>query len=291
MQRNDMIAYFNGRFLPKQDVRISPDDRGFLFSDGAYEVICAYNGKLFKSEEHIKRMKRSLQELRIDGAETEKLKDIAERLIRENNFGDSDAKVYIQITRGVAPRNHAFPDQNVPPTIYASASAFHSPQEKWKDGVKIILVPDIRWTRCDIKSVGLLPNVLASQQAKESGAEEAVFVRDGSITEGAHTNFCAVFDGEIITAPKTNYILAGITREVVLDLCHELRIPVREFPIFERDLTEADECIILGTTTEVMPVVQVNGWKVGDGKPGPITKKLQQAFCELARDTCYTESA
>jgi len=281
MQKNDEVVYFNDRFLPKKDVRISPDDRGFLFSDGVYEVIRSYDGKLFRAAEHIKRMQRGLGELRIDVPEVENLKDIAETLIQENNFGDSDAKVYVQITRGAAPRTHAFPDRSLPPTIYAVASASRSFQEKWEDGVKIILVPDIRWARCDIKSVGLLPNVLASQQAKEMRTEEAVFIRDGAITEGAHTNFCAVFNGAVITAPKTNYILAGITREVVLELCRQLGIPVREYPIFERDLKEAEECLIVGTTVEILPVVQVNDWKVGDGKPGTITKKLQQAFREL----------
>jgi D-alanine transaminase len=157
-------------------------------------------------------------------------------------------------------------------------------QERWEHGAKVILVPDIRWARCDIKSVGLLPNTLAFQQAKEQGADEAVFVRDGVITEGAHTNFCAVFHGELITFPKTHYILAGITRNVVLDLCCELSIPVKEFPLFEHDLTKADECMIIGTTTEIMPVIQINDWKVGNGKPGPITVKLQQAFRKLVRD-------
>jgi D-alanine transaminase len=284
MQTHNEIVYFNGRFLPKKEVRISPDDRGFLFADGVYEVILSYGGRLFKPEDHIKRMERGLQELRINCPETEKLKDIAEAMIQKNNFGNNDAKIYIQITRGAAPRTHAFPDPPVSPTIYAAASAFQLSQEKWEHGAKVILVPDIRWARCDIKSVGLLPNTLAFQQAKEQGADEAIFVRDGVITEGAHTNFCAVFHGEIITFPKTHYILAGITRNVVLDLCRELSIPVKEFPFFEHDLTKADECMIIGTTTEIMPVIQVNDWKVGNGKLGPITVKLQQAFRELVRD-------
>lgn len=284
MQPHNEIVYFNGRFLSKKEVTISPDDRGFLFADGVYEVILSYGGRLFKPEEHIKRMERGLQELRINCPETEKLKDIAETLIQENNFGNNDAKIYIQITRGAAPRTHAFPDPPVSPTIYAAASAFQLSQEKWEHGAKVILVPDIRWARCDIKSVGLLPNTLAFQQAKEQGADEAIFVRDGVITEGAHTNFCGVFHGDLITFPKTHYILAGITRNVVLDLCRELSIPVKEFPFFEHDLTKADECMIIGTTTEIMPVIQVNDWKVGNGKPGPITVKLQQAFRELIRD-------
>jgi D-alanine transaminase len=259
-----MIVYFNGRLVPKEDVRISPDDRGFLFADGVYEVIRSYDGRLFRAKDHFRRMDRSLRELLIDGPDLDDLRDVAEQLIQCNDLGRGDAKLYIQITRGVAPRRHSFPGEHTPPTVYVSASHFRPPHEKWKYGVKIILVPDIRWARCDIKSVALLPNVLASQQARERGA---------------------VFDGQLVTHPKSNYILAGIMREVVLDLCGELNIPFREFPIFEGELREADELMILGTTSEIMPVVQVNDWKVGDSRPGPITTKLQRAFREMTRGT------
>mgnify|MGYP001076566341 CR=1 FL=1 len=277
-----MIVYFNGQFMPKEEVKISPDDRGFLLGDGVYEVIRSYSGRLFKVEEHIRRLARSLRELRIEGVDTEALKGIAEELIEYNELERGDAKLYVQVTRGVAPRRHSFPDGETSPTVYATASAFQPPRGKWEHGVKVILVPDIRWARCDIKSVALLPNILANQQAKERGAEEAIFVRNGAITEGSHTSFCAVFDGELTTHPKSNYILAGIMRETVLDLCDELDIPVKEFPIFERDLKEADEVMILGTTSEIMPVVQVDDWQVGDGKPGPIAVRLQRAYRELA---------
>ena len=283
MQAEHEIVYFNGRFLPKKDVSISPDDRGFLFADGVYEVILSYGGTFFQFEEHLHRMKRGLQELRIHDPGMKHFNDIAETLIRENGFGNTDAKVYIQVTRGAAPRSHAFPDSMVSPTVYTAASRFQLSYEKWKHGAKILLVPDIRWARCDIKSVALLPNTLAFQQAKDQGADEAVFVRDGTLTEGAHTNFCALFDGELRTHPKTHHILAGITREVVLDLCRERSIPVNEFPIFEWELPYADECMIVGTTTEIMPVIQINDRPVGNGKPGAITTTLQQAFRERVR--------
>ncbi len=208
----------------------------------------------------------------------------AETLIRENGLQGTDANVYMQITRGTAPRSHAFPNPETSPTMYAAASPFHLHQEAWEHGAHVLLVPDIRWARCDIKSIALLPNTLAFQQAKDVGAHEAVFVRDGAVTEGAHTNFGAVYDGTLVTAPVSNYILSGITRMVVLDLCREFAIPVREFPIFERDLPQADECLIMGTTTEITPVVQINNRNVGDGKPGPITKTLQQAFRNYIRD-------
>jgi len=279
-----MKVYFNDDIISKKEVKISPDDRGFLFADGVYEVIRCYHGKLFKAGDHFNRLDRSLRELRIKGPEMDQLRDIAEMLVTVNNLSTSDATVYIQITRGEAPRKHSFPDPKTSPTIYVSASPFHLAEENGKKGVKIILVPDIRWSRCDIKSLALLPNILANQQAKECGAEEAVFVRSGTITEGTHTNFCAMFDGELVTYPLSNYILGGITRKVVLGLCRELNIPYREFPIFEGDLNKADELMIVGTTTDVTPVVTVNDRKVGDEKPGPITQRLQKAFREMVYD-------
>lgn len=277
-----MIAYFNGRFIPKDEVSISPDDRGFLFADGVYEVIRVYHGKPFRADDHLERMARSLRELRIKGVDASDFKAVSERLIQENHLEKEEAVVYIQITRGAAfPRKHMFPDENTPPTCYAFAAPFASPRRQWEDGARIILVPDIRWTRCDIKSVALLPNTLANQQAKESGATEAVFVRDGVITEGSLTNFAAVFDGTVFTFPESNYILPGITRKVALELCGKLGIPVKTFPVFQKDLERADECMIWGTTTEVTPVVQVDDRMVGDGKPGPVTVRLHRAFREL----------
>ncbi len=245
-------------------------------------MIRSYDGKLFRSELHFKRLARSLEEIRIMDVNIEKLKDAAEKLINDNHLEKGDAKVYIQITRGSAPRNHSFPE-GILPTVYASASPFEPSLKKWKEGIKAILVPDIRWARCDIKTTGLLPNILANQRAKDNGAYEAIFVRNGVITEGSLTNFCAVFNGELTTHPESNYILSGITRSVVLELCRELAIPVREFPIFEKDLYKADECMVIGTTAEVMPVVQINNRIVGNGKPGAVTLRLQKAFQEITR--------
>jgi len=276
-----MITYFNGEFLPKEAVRISPDDRGFLFADGAYEVIRAYEGNLFKLTAHLQRLENSLNGLRITAPDTKELQDVAVQLIESNDLASGDAALYIQVTRGVAPRTHAFPPGDIPPTVYMSAWPFHAAPERLEHGVRVILVPDIRWSRCDIKSVALLPNVLASQQAKESDAYEAIFVRDGIVTEGSHANFAAVFDGQLVTHPKTNHILPGITRQVVLELCEELDLPYRESPISETELRGAHELMLLGTTTEVMPVVQVDDWPVADGQPGPATRTLQQAFRQL----------
>lgn len=276
-----MIAYFNGRFIPKEGVRILPDDRGFLFADGAYEVIRSYEGRLFKTEEHLERLERSLNELLISVPSLINLREVAEQLIHLNNLENGDATLYIQVTRGVAPRKHEFPDKGISSTVYAFASPFQPLIDKWENGTNIVLVPDIRWARCDIKSIALLPNVLANQLAKDKGAFEAIFVRDGTITEGSHTNFCAVLDGQLITHPANHSILAGITRKVVLNLCYQLKIPFREIPLLKKELREASELMILGTTLEILPVVQVDEWIVGDGKPGPITAKLQREYRKL----------
>lgn len=276
-----MIAYFNGHFMSKDQVHLSPDDRGFLFADGVYEVIRVYHGQLFQADRHWQRLERSLHELRLKGPGSAELQAAAQELLRVNELDAGEAWVYLQITRGAAPRRHAFPADDTPPTVYATVSPFHFNPDKAAHGVKIILTPDIRWARCDIKSVALLPNVLASQQARDSGADEAVFVRDGVIIEGASSNFGAVFNDQFVTHPLSNTILPGITRAVVLDLCRQLNIPVKEFPIFERDLPQAEEAMLLNTTDEVMPVVQINDWRVGNGQPGPITLTLRQAFRKL----------
>ncbi|MCI0496288.1 D-amino-acid transaminase [candidate division KSB1 bacterium] len=276
-----MIAYFDGEYLPKNQLNISPDDRGFLFADGAYEVIRCYHGKLFQPDAHVKRLERSISELRIDFPGVQQLADVARKLIEKNQLTVGQAIVYLQITRGAAPRTHRFPPKDTPATVYAYAAPFKPHQNELENGTKIILVSDTRWSRCDIKSISLLPNILAHQQANEHGATEAVFVRDGVITEGAHTNFCGIFKGELVTAPISNYILAGITREIVLELCGKLSIPVKEFPILESDLKNADELMLVGTTVEITPVVQVDGWKVGDGNPGALTQNLQKAFYDL----------
>ncbi len=276
-----MIAYLNGKYVPKEQVQISPDDRGFLFADGAYEVIRCYEGKLFQVDAHISRLRRSIQELRITYDEIDQLKYVVMRLIQENNLTTDQGTVYIQITRGAAPRTHRFPPKDTSPTVYAYAAPFKPHQNELENGTKIILLSDTRWTRCDIKSISLLPNILAHQLAIDNNATEAVFIRDGVITEGTHTNFCAILNNQLTTAPKSNYILASVTREIVLQLCSKLDIPVKECPILETDLKKADELMLIGTTVEITPVIQVNNLQVGNGKPGPMTQKLQRAFYEL----------
>jgi len=281
-----MIVYFNGQFLPKEEIKISPDDRGFLFADGIYEVIRAYGGKPFKIAEHLQRLARSLKEIRIDYPAVPELAAIGEKLIAANNLATGEyATIYIQITRGApASRKHTFPDEPISPTVYVTAFPGISQKEKIEKGVKIILVPDIRWSRCDIKSISLLPNVLANQQAKEKDAEEAVLVRDGVITEGSHTNFFMVFNGKVLTHPLNGHILPGITREVIRDLCGQQKISFRDELVADKDLPKAVEMFLSGTSLEVTPVIQVDGWRVGRGTPGPVTVRLREAYKKMLED-------
>jgi D-alanine transaminase len=275
-----MLVYLNGRYIPKEEALIPVDDRGFLFGDGVYELTRAFRGKLLVENGHWARLDRGMRELRIGGPEDmtkEKLREISERLLRENGLDGGDAMVYAQLTRGVAPRLHVFPE-DTRPTVYVFASPFSSPAELRRSGVHAITVPDIRWSRCDLKTVSLLPNVLAKQRAKEAGAWEAVLVRDGAITEGSSTNVFGVIDGVIRTYPKSNYILPGVTRDVVLGLARELDLRVDEAPIFVDDVPRLQELFLSGTTTEIQPIIQLDGRPVADGKPGPIALALFEAL-------------
>ena len=276
-----MIVYFNGHYVDKDTVAVSPEDRGFNFADGVYEVIRSYEGIPFRLDDHFKRLHRNLRELRFDLPMIESLKKVPSELIKRNLLTSGDATVYLQISRGVAPRSHPFPTTGVEPTIYASATALQPLGDKWRNGIKVICLPDIRWARCDIKTISLLGNVLANQQAVEAGADEALFIRDDAVTEGSLSNFAAVFDGHLWTYPESNYILPGITRTVVLELCDRLEIPVVTRPIMSDRLPLANEAMVMGTTKEVTPVIQIDNHVIGDGTPGPVTMKLQQAFRDL----------
>ena len=270
-------VYFNGKYLPKDEVRVSPEDRGFVFGDGVYEVIRSYQGTLFALDAHLARMRSGVCELAINGADVDALGEVSAELVRRNNLTSGDATVYLQITRGTAPRAHFFPDPPVPPTVYAQAGRF-TPKGDPVKGIVTITVPDIRWARCDIKTVQLLPNCLANQRARASGAQEALFVRDGVVLEGSHSSLFFVFGEEVRTAPKRNYILPSITRDIVLELCRTSGIAAREAPVFTHELPRATEAFLAGTTVEVMPIVRVDGLGLGDGKPGSVTRRLQELF-------------
>ena len=272
-----MLAYLNGHFLPRSAASVPVDDRGFVFGDGVYEVWRAVGGSLFESERHVARLHRGLDELRIprpDAATHERLHDIARRLLTDSDLLDGDATFYVEITRGAAPRTHHFPSGNVAPTVYATVNRLTTPEEIRERGAECVTVPDVRWLRCDIKSIQLLPNVLAKQAAEERHAIEAIMVRDGVVTEGSHTNVIGVLDGVLRTHQTNHLVLPGVTRAVVLEIARSLDMPVREAAFGERDLSRLEELFLVGTTTDVMPVVRLDGNPVGDGKPGAIARRL-----------------
>ncbi len=273
------IVYLNGKFIPKQKAVISPDDRGFIFADGIYEVIKYYNGKGFRFEDHLQRLKRSVKEIGLKFSAFESLEEICSALVDKNNRQNSHAGIYIQITRGAHQRVHFFP--SVEPTIYAFAFELPSYREKLDDGIKAVILEDIRWLRCDIKSVSLLPNTMLFNEAVEKDAGEAILIRDGNVTEATHSSVLCVKNGTVVAPPLSRLVLPGITRKVVLEICGKNSIPFEERVFSEKELCEMDEVFIAGTGSEITPVVQIDDLPVGNKKPGEITRFIQQKFFEL----------
>ena len=273
-----MIAYFNGQFLELSEIKISPFDRGFLFADGVYEAIRTYNGKLFRYGDHLERFKRSLKEIRLAFPHVEDIEQIIYELIRKNRIVH-EALVYFQITRGAAfPRAHSFPKEKTEPTFFVSVQELQENVKEQENGIKVILQEDVRWMRCDIKSISLLPAILANQKAAEAGAQEAILVRNGLITEGTHTNFFAVKNGEVVTAPLSNFILDGVTRKAALETCKETGITVHEEFIQSNELKSYDEFFVTSTTKEITPVVMIDNRPVANGRAGVLTLQLLKEF-------------
>jgi D-alanine transaminase len=264
-------VYLNGEYLPADQATVSVNDRGFVLADGVYEVTPVYRGRLFLFDRHAARLQRGLSELRID-LDLSGWEDIHRGLLSRNDLGDAETSlVYMQVTRGAAPRTHAFPTDPVQPTVYGFAKAFQRPaRERWEQGFRAITWPDERWHRVDIKTIQLLPNALAMQAAAEAGAQN----------EGGHANVFAVFDGTLVTHPANNLILHGITRGFVLELARELGVPVEERAFSAEALKDADELFYTGTTTEVYPTVEVDGQPLGDGRVGPVTRRLHAVFMD-----------
>ena len=278
-----MWIYLNGSFLPQEQASISPFDRGFLFSDGVYEVVRYYPPRgYFQKEAHLRRLQYGMEQLRIEKVDTDQIDRVIEDLVRRNGHTAAQAIAYIQVTRGsYFPRQHFFPPPSTPPTILITTGPFKPHTEEIEKGARVLLEDDIRWSRCDIKTIALIPNVLSRQRAVEAGAAETIWARDGFMTEGTHTNFCAVKDGTLITPPRSRFILSGVTRQVVLDLCRTMHIPLQETPLNKADIPALTECMIIGTTTEVTPVVKVNDWVIGDGLPGNVTRRLQKELYKI----------
>lgn len=274
------LVYLNGDFLPANEASISPMDRGFLFADGVYEVIPVYKGKLFRLTAHLERLERSLDATLIKRPHSQsEWKNILEHLVEKN--GSGNLTIYLQITRGVVEkRDHVYPRENLEPTIFITTSPFENAflDIDTVKGAKAITKEDIRWKRCDIKSVSLLPNIMMRQEAAEQGAVEALLLNDGLAVEGAASNLFIVKDGTIITPPKGHELLGGITRDLVLELAEQERIQTQEAPISKEALFSADEVWITSSTKEIFPIVQIDEVLLSNSQPGPIWYKMITAY-------------
>ncbi|MBT3344311.1 MAG: D-amino acid aminotransferase [Gemmatimonadetes bacterium] len=283
-EEGEEIAYVNGRFMPLGEAVVPIEDRGFQFADGVYEVVATYRGRPYAIDEHMRRLQRSLTEIRID-FDVSPLPSLIQRGIERARF--VEALVYIQITRGVAPRHHEFPsvEPKPAPTVVMTVKQLYRPDARLHEsGVKVITTPDLRWRRCDIKSIALLPNILAKQLAHEADAYEALLVdEDGRVTEGSSTSSFLVRDGIVYTTPASASILPSITRSVLTDIIRELGIQLQEADSTVEDYLAADEVFLAGTTTEAMPVVTVDETQIGDGRPGELTRRIREAFVTSVR--------
>jgi len=274
-------VYLNGQFIPRDKAMISPDDRGFLLGDSIYEVIRWYGGYFFDLVGHAARLRRSLRETRIVWEDDPKFEEIAEELIQRNELGTECAIVYFQVTRGVAPRTHAFPDPPVKPTVYGFARRQSINTLVAEKGVAIWLAPDPRWNRCDIKTTALIANILPYQEAHDKGFAEVCFVRNGFVTEGAHSNIFFVRDETLYTHPENNGILSGITRKNVISVAGTNGIAVVEEAVAADMIPYMNEAFISNTTGEIVPVTRITDQQIGDGTPGPVTRRLQTLLREL----------
>ncbi len=280
------IAYLNGEYLPLAKVCISPLDRGFLFADGVYEAIPAYNGRLFRLGEHLRRLHNSLAEIRLETnlnyAQWSAL--LSELVVR---IGGRILTLYLQVTRGAAEyRDHCFPSKT-PPTVFAMVSPLQPvPEALCRAGISVITANDIRWGACHIKSVALLANVLARQQAIDRGAADALLVRDGRLTEGTASNVFVVCNGRLLTPPKDQFILPGITRDLVLELAATNDIAYREQYLPREVLTEADEVWLTSSTKEILPVTCIDGRRVGTGVPGPLWRRMTDLYQAYKCEVC-----
>lgn len=278
------LIYLNGRLVPYEEAQVHVEDRGFVFADGIYEVIKCYDGRPFRMDAHLERLYQSAEEIRLSLPwSREELVRAIQETVGGNGLTGATAAIYLQATRGPAPRAHAFP-ANPRPTLFIFARPEKGPDPTLQQsGLKAITVDDRRWRMCHVKSVGLLLNTLAKQEALDAGAQEGLFVRDGIVTEGTASNAFFVQGGRLITHPEGPHILSGVTRQVVLELANELGIAadIRELPATE--LAHVEECFVTGTISEIMPIVSIDGRPVGQGKPGAVTRQLIDAFIRVTR--------
>lgn len=283
MQQNEQYVYLNGRWLNPQQARVSFNDRGFMLADGIYEVVRVYDGKPFALQPHIERLLRSAQEIELSlPLSAEELAEIIAEAPRRR--GIDEAQVYIQLTRGAAERTHHFPPGATATLLVYASPPPGLPPKAYTDGGQAIVVPDERWLRCDIKSIMLLANGLAKQRARQAGAVEALLEREGvGMTEGSSSNLFIVQKGTLITAPAGRYILRGVTRDIVLRLAREQGVDIQERFVPRGQLFTADELFVTSTNMEVLPITVVDGQKIGDGRPGPVTRRLMARYGEVRK--------
>jgi D-alanine transaminase len=279
------LANLNGQIMPLAEVKVSALDRGFLFGDAVYEGIHLVGGTIRFADDHFKRLGRSLAELKIEGVDLARLRRRLDETIAAGRF--RDALIYIQITRGVGPRRSHAPQPNLVPTEFFFIEPMTDPYaESRATGVALITFPDLRWGRCDIKTVNLLGNILAAAAARDQGAAEAVLIRpDGTVTECSRSSFFGVVGGVIRTHPQDAAILPGITRGHILELIRELHLALEERALHKDELATASELFITGTTAEVLSVVKLDGRPVGDSQPGPVARRLQAEFLRRWAET------
>lgn len=272
-----MIVYLNGEFLPLEQARVPVLDRGFIFGDGVYEVIPVYNGLIFKLTEHLQRLENSLNSIKLaNPLTTDEWTEILNTVVSRNDGGDRS--IYLQVTRGVAKRDHQFPEV-ANPTVLVMSNPLN--RVAVPDPIKAITTEDIRWKRCDIKSIALLPNILQRQTAVDAGAYEAILIRDGFVTEGAASNVFIVENGVVITPPKSNFILPGITRDTVLEIMQAANIACKEDNISEAQLRSADEIWVTSSIREILSVISLDNQPVGTGEVGTVWSQVLQLYKQL----------
>ena len=283
------LVWLNGSFIGFEEARISIEDRGFQFADGVYEVVRVYDGKPFTFQEHLKRLRQSASLIELDfKMSDEELEKIGMELVSRSSL--REAELYIQITRGAAPRSHSFPKVASPTILLSIRQIRPLPEGAQEKGVSAITHLDERWARCNIKSIALLPNVLAKERARRSGAYEAIFVRDGIITEGASSNVFLFFKGTLYTPPADWRILRGITRDIVLNLAQKEKIPFKEEELGIEKLYQAEEVFITSTAIEILPVVEIDKRRIGEGQPGKIQQLLYLRFKQLIQESLFSSS-
>lgn len=283
------LVYLNGEYLPLNQAKVSVLDRGFIFGDGVYEVIPVYGDKTLRFDYHMQRLQNSLDAIRMaNPLSNVQWQEIINKLIAET--GSQDQSIYLHITRGVALRDHRFPD-NTQPTVFVMSNILHAVEpDLLKNGITAVTLDDIRWQYCNIKTIALLPNILLRQQAVDRGAIEAILIRDGDITEGAASNVFIVNDGVIKTPPKDKKLLPGITRDLIVELAKTHNMPIEEVSISEKEFLAANEIWLTSSTKEILPVTQINEQQVGNGKPGAIWQDIYQKYQDYKKTLRLTSS-